>query len=309
MLCSDLPLCFTLIAGTIYASCYIGDLIMRPQRKPRPHRQQGRPRRMMGKTQYLPASLTMAGWIASSGVHDQVSRHAQTVSLSRPPAADRGAVRVMEPAHDPADAALFPELPAGAFARQDSGDDRDFYAPPRLVTHIDAAAIAALTEFYRRMLPGGGRVLDLMSSWVSHLPTDQRYGDIVGHGMNAQELAANPQLTRWFVQDLNVEPLLPLDDRSCDAALCCVGVQYLQQPGTVFAEVRRVLEPGSPCIVSFSNRCFPTKAVAIWRALAADGHAALVKLYLERAGFGDVRVDVLADGRRGDPLVAVTGFA
>lgn len=201
-----------------------------------------------------------------------------------------------------------PELPAGAFAKQDAGDDRDFYAPPRLVTHIDERAVAALTEHYRTMLPQGARVLDLMSSWISHLPPERAL-HVVGHGMNADELAANPRLERWFVQDLNREPALPLADAAFDAALCCVGVQYLQQPVAVFAEVRRVLVPGAPFVVSFSNRCFPTKAVAIWRALDADGHAALVSLYLERAGFGEPEVAVLADGRRGDPLVAVTARA
>ena len=107
-------------------------------------------------------------------------------------------------------------LPAGAFAKQDDEDDALFYAAPRLVTHIDDAAIAALTDFYRRCLPAGGVVLDLMSSWVSHLPAEARYGEVIGHGMNAEELAANPRLSRWFVQDLNREPRLPLEDASAD---------------------------------------------------------------------------------------------
>ena len=202
-----------------------------------------------------------------------------------------------------------PELPAAAFAKQDGGSDLDFYAPPRLVTHIDGGAVAALTDFYRRLLPTGGAVLDLMSSWVSHLPDNVRYGEVVGHGMNADELAANPRLDRWFVQDLNADPVLPLPDAGLDAALCCVGVQYLQRPVTVFAEVRRTLRPGSPLTVSFSNRCFPTKAVAIWRSLDTAGQAKLVQLYLDRAGFTEVGASVLADGRRSDPLVAVTGRA
>ena len=202
-----------------------------------------------------------------------------------------------------------PELPTGAFAKQDPGNDLDFYAPPRLVTHIDAGAIAALTGFYRERLPEGGGVLDLMSSWVSHLPEDRRYGKVIGHGMNAEELAANPRLSHRFVQDLNLVPTLPLDNEACDAALCCVGAQYLQRPVEVFADVRRVLVAGGPFIVSFSNRCFPTKAVAIWRALDTDGHAELVKLYLERAGFSAVQVHVLANGLAGDPLIAVTGRA
>lgn len=202
-----------------------------------------------------------------------------------------------------------PELPSGAFAKEDDGDDLAFYAPARLVTHIDAGAVAALTARYRRVLPDGGRILDLMSSWVSHLPPDGSYAEVVGHGMNAEELAANPRLGRWFVQDLNRGEVLPLEDSSFDAALCCVGVQYLQQPLAVFAEVRRVLTPDAPFMVSFSNRCFPTKAVAIWRALGSDGHAALVRLYLERAGFTQVSAEVLADGRAGDPLIVVTGRA
>ena len=202
-----------------------------------------------------------------------------------------------------------PELPAQAFTRVDEGDDGAFYAPPRLVTHIDDGAIAALSEFYGHVLPPNGTLLDLMSSWVSHLPDDLPVAEMIGHGMNAAELAANPRLTRWFVADLNRDPALPLADDSIDGAMCCVSVQYLQRPVEVFAEVRRVLRPDAPFVVSFSNRCFPTKAVAIWRSLDTEGHAALVKLYLDRAGFADVIVRVLADGRRGDPMIALVGTA
>ena len=127
--------------------------------------------------------------------------------------------------------------------------------------------------------------------------------------MNPAELAANPRLDRWFVQDLNADRQLPGPDAAFDAVLICVGVQYLQRPLTVLREVRRVLRPGGVAVVSFSNRCFPTKAVAVWRALDLSGHAALVRQYLTTAGFGDVAVRVLADGRSGDPLVAVTGHA
>lgn len=202
---------------------------------------------------------------------------------------------------------LLPELPSGAFRRIDETDDLEFYAPPRLVTHIDDGAVAALSAFYGAMLPPDGVIFDMMSSWVSHLPAGLTPSQVIGHGMNAEELAANPRLTRWFVQDLNADPRLPLEDASLDAALCCVGVQYLRRPVEVFADLRRVLRPGAPVIVSFSNRCFPTKAVAIWRSLGPDGHAELVSLYLERAGFGDVRVEVLADGSRCDPLTVVVG--
>jgi SAM-dependent methyltransferase len=200
-------------------------------------------------------------------------------------------------------------LPPHAFTKQDVGDDLAFYETPRLVTHIDEAATQALSGFYRGLLPEGGRVLDLMSSWVSHLPDDRTYGEVVGHGMNPEELAANPRLSRWFIQDLNRTPVLPLDDGAFDAALCCVGVQYLQRPQEVFREVRRALAPAAPFVVSFSNRCFPTKAVAVWRALDTRGHAALVRLYLEAAGFGDITAELLKNGGDSDPLVAVIGRA
>jgi len=200
-------------------------------------------------------------------------------------------------------------LPPGAFDKQDGGDDLAFYAPPRLVTHIDEVAVAALTGFYRDLLPDGARVLDLMSSWVSHLPDDRRYAEVVGHGMNADELAANPRLDRWFVHDLNADPTLPLEDGTFDAALCCVGVQYLQQPFDVFAAVRRTLVPTAPFLVSYSNRCFPTKAVAIWQSLDMNQQASLIGLYMERSGFHDVKARILSDGSRGDPLIVVVGRA
>jgi SAM-dependent methyltransferase len=120
--------------------------------------------------------------------------------------------------------------------------------------------------------------------------------------MNAEELAANPRLDRWFVQDLNDVPDLSEEDTRYDAVLICVGVQYLQQPLAVLREVRRVLKPGGSAIISFSNRCFPTKAVAVWRALEMQGHASLVRLYLETARFLDVTASLLADGRLGDPF-------
>ena len=198
-------------------------------------------------------------------------------------------------------------LLARAFDRQDDGDDLGFYAPPRLVTHIDEAAVGALTSLYRDSIPAGGRVLDLMSSWVSHLPDDVAYAEVVGHGMNPEELAANPRLDRWFVQNLNDVPDLSEEDARYDAVLICVGVQYLQHPLAVLREVRRVLKPEGRVVISFSNRCFPTKAVAVWRSLDTQGHASLVRLYLETAGFCNVTASLLADGRLGDPLVAITG--
>lgn len=202
-----------------------------------------------------------------------------------------------------------PELPAEAFRKADPSPDTLFYREPRFVTHIDDAAVAAVTALYREILPPGGVVLDLMGSWVSHLPPEVAYGEVIGHGMNAEELAANPRLGRWFVQDLNADPALPLETDSLDAATICVSIQYLQDPVHVLREVARALRPGAPLVVTFSNRCFPTKAVAIWQALGEGDHARLVALYLERAGFGAVEARILLDGRRSDPLRAVIGRA
>ena len=176
------------------------------------------------------------------------------------------------------------------------------------MTHIDDPAIEAVTDLYRMLLPPGGRILDLMSSWVSHLPTEVAYAAVIGQGLNDSELAANPRLTQHFVQDLNTDPILPLETASIDAALICVGVQYLQDPVAVLREAARVLVPGAPIIITFSNRCFPTKAVAIWRALGGDDQARLIALYLQHAGFSVIEARIVVpDGGPGDPLWAVIG--
>jgi SAM-dependent methyltransferase len=202
-------------------------------------------------------------------------------------------------------------LPEGAFGKIDTEEDEIFYEPPRLVFHIDENAVAKLTEFYRAVLPHGGVLLDLMSSWVSHVPPEIDYGEVIGHGMNGEELAANSRLSRRFVQNLNRDPRLPLADSSIDAAMICVSVQYLQQPLAVLQEVGRVLRPGAPLVISFSNRCFWTKAVAIWRALDDDGHAHLVERYLHRAGFERIETHRLAEWIEdvSDPMTAVVGRA
>ena len=195
-----------------------------------------------------------------------------------------------------------------AFAKADATPDSLFYTMPRFVTHIDADAIAGVTNLYRAILPQSGTVLDLMSSWVSHLPAEHTYAAVIGQGLNEQELAANPRLSRWFVHDLNVDPHLPIDPESVDAVTICVSVQYLQQPVAVFKEVRRVLRVGGVVAVTFSNRCFPTKAIAIWHQLGGSDRMRLVASYLQQAGFADVEAfDIVPEGQGTDPLHAVLG--
>lgn len=197
------------------------------------------------------------------------------------------------------------------FRRLDEGDDEAFYLPPRLVAHIDEPARQALAAHYEAVLPRGGEILDLMSSFHSHLPEGAAYAAVVGLGMNAAELAANPRLTERAIHNLNRSPSLPYADSRFDACLIAVSIQYLTRPAAVLAEVARVLKAGAPCIVTFSNRCFPTKAVAAWRALGNGGHADLVALYFRAAGgFEAPALEVLRPpGGATDPLFAVSARA
>src|SRR5262245_31721802 len=151
-------------------------------------------------------------------------------------------------------------LPPGAYGREDESPDGCFYGLPRKVVHIDDGAIAALCRLYAELLPGGGRLLDLMSSWRSHLPAGLSPREVVGLGLNAEEMADNPQLTRAVVHDLNRDPRLPFAHEEFDGAMCAVSIQYVRHPLRVLREVRRVLRPGAPFVVAFSNRCFPAKA-------------------------------------------------
>ena len=190
-------------------------------------------------------------------------------------------------------------------SRLDSSDDARFYAEPRFVHHVDPAFRERLSRLYAATLSDGDRVLDLMSSWVSHLPPGVSFPRVVGHGMNAQELAANDRLDEFFLRDLNADPALPLPDAAFDGVLIAVSVQYLQYPGAVFAEVGRVLRPGGVLVVSFSNRMFVTKAVRAFRAASEPDRIDLVRRYVESAD-GLAVEDVVRDRAPGrDPFYAV----
>jgi SAM-dependent methyltransferase len=204
----------------------------------------------------------------------------------------------------------FAEWDKRLFEKQDRSSDFNFYAQPRKVVHIDEAAIEAVTQLYRELLPANGSLLDLMSSWRSHLPAEASYARVAGLGMNADELRDNPHLTEFIVHSLNDNPRLPYADAEFDACCCCVSVQYLQQPVAVFAEVGRVLKPAAPFIVTFSNRCFPTKAVNIWSATDDEEHMNLVALYFANAGnWEGTTMQVRSEAVWGrDPLYAVWAY-
>jgi SAM-dependent methyltransferase len=206
-----------------------------------------------------------------------------------------------EPVTSPLGSGTFPP---GFFARNDPSPDTGFYAWPRFVTHIDDQAIAMVSALYEE-LDIGGEVLDLMSSWVSHFRTAPSSLTVLG--MNERELRANPEASEVVVHDLNADPVLPFEDRRFDAAVCCVSVDYLTQPVEVFADVARVVRPGGPFVCTFSNRCFPTKAIRGWLYTSDDEHCSIVAEYFALSGgWSEPNVERRTpDGHPGDPLFAV----
>ncbi len=199
------------------------------------------------------------------------------------------------------------ELPAHFTDRIDTGADTLFYQTPRFVQHIDDTTIAALTAFYRERVPEGARVLDLMSSWVSHLPAEIRYDEVTGLGMNAAELERNPRLHVWELHDLNDDPELPFADAAFDAVVNAVSVQYLAEPVRVFASVARVLRPGGISVVALSHRCFPTKAIRAFHGASGARRLEIAASYHEMAGGFD-RIEKLdCSPESGDPLWVVVG--
>ncbi|MCU0311013.1 MAG: methyltransferase domain-containing protein [Acidimicrobiales bacterium] len=196
------------------------------------------------------------------------------------------------------------DFPPWFFDRHDPTPDDRFYVPDRLVTHIDPGAVAAVGALYDQ-LGVDGEVLDLMSSWVSHFSAAPRR--LVVLGMNDRELAANPQAAARVVHDLNADPRLPFDDAAFDDATCCVSVDYLVRPVEVFAEVARVLRPGGRFVVTFSNRCFPTKVIRGWALAGLDGCVDIVRRYFELSGgFAEPTAELRTPrSAPGDPLWAV----
>jgi SAM-dependent methyltransferase len=194
-------------------------------------------------------------------------------------------------------------FPPGFFERYDEGPDEQFYGPPRLVTHIDDGAIATVGRLYAD-LGMTGDVLDLMSSWISHFLVAP--ADLTVLGMNEAELERNPMATEVVVHDLNADPHLPFDDADFDAVTCCVSVDYLTRPVEVFADVGRILRPGGLFVCTFSNRCFPTKAIKGWLANDDMGRLGIVRTYFEQSGaFSDPILAHCNPGAPGDPLYAV----
>ena len=203
-----------------------------------------------------------------------------------------------------------PQFPPQYFLREDEDDDRLFYTHSRKVVHIDDGAIATVSKLFRDFIPVDSEVLDLMSSWRSHWPEGHPKRRMVGLGLNAEEMADNPDLDDYVVHNVNQDLELPFADEAFDAVVITVSVQYLTHPIEAFQQVNRILRPAGPFIVTFSNRMFATKAVNVWRSSSDQGHLDLVASYMGNAGdYGDVKGGLAnpQDSPPGDPLFVVMG--
>jgi SAM-dependent methyltransferase len=200
--------------------------------------------------------------------------------------------------------------PPEHFQRTDESNDSQFYSFPRLVVHIDQQAIEAVSRLFLDLIPSGAVVLDLMSSWRSHWPQGHPKNRMIGLGLNAEEMADNPELDEYIIHDLNREPTLPFEDEAFDAVVLTVSAQYMTRPVETFQQVNRVMKTGGVCIVTFSNRMFPTKAVRIWRESTDQGRMGLVTSYMESVGnFGEIRSGFVNPDNSppADPIFTVVG--
>ncbi len=208
-----------------------------------------------------------------------------------------------------------------SMARQDTAPDALFYAEARMTHHLDAVCRAEISTLYARFLKPGQHVLDLMSSWVSHLPASSEALQVAGLGMNQAELDANPRLSERVVQDLNLDAVLPWPDAQFDVVLCTASIEYLHDPAAVLAQVRRVLKTDGVFVVTFSDRWFPTKAIQVWSELHPFERLGLVLALLRDAGFNNLHSETRRGLKRpeddkyidqrltSDPVFAAWGFA
>jgi len=206
------------------------------------------------------------------------------------------------------------------FSRLDASDDKIFYSEPRFVEHVDQQAVDSITSYVtNKLLQPGDSVLDLCSSWTSHImPGKLELSRVAGLGMNAKELEANKALTEWTVQDLNKNKYvqLPYENNSFDVVMCQLSIDYLIHPLEVMKEVSRVLKPGGKVAILISNRLFLTKAVGLWTGSDDIEHVYTVGSYLHYCGggFTDIKAEDLSTRKKngkermivGDPLYVIT---
>jgi hypothetical protein len=195
-------------------------------------------------------------------------------------------------------------FPPGVFDRAGESGDAHFYSWPRIVTHIDEGAIAAVGALYAE-LGLDGDVLDIISSWVS--PFQRAPAQLTVLGMNRAELAENPQATSRVVHDLNEQPELPFADASFDAVVCCVSVDYLVRPIEVFQDSRVLRQTGDSSAPSRIGVFRPRRSVdGFPRPMSTLRHRRRVLPPVGR--FREPVVERRTPpGHGGDPLFAVWG--
>mmetsp|Transcript_4681 Transcript_4681/g.13392 ORF Transcript_4681/g.13392 Transcript_4681/m.13392 type:complete len:287 (+) Transcript_4681:1750-2610(+) len=265
-------------------------------------------------------SMVVAGNVAGNGLSRRaVIAIPQVLAVATAGGARRAVAAAASYPETVEDVLKNPEWPATwpyppeAFGRFDETVDTDFYAEPRFVTHIDDMAIRALTEFYAESFPpsgSGAKLLDVCSSWISHYPDGYSAARISGTGMNEKELQRNSMLSDYSVKDLNQDPTLPYPDGEFDVVTNTVSIDYLTKPLEIMREINRVLKPGGLAICSFSNRCFPTKAVSVWTSTGDLDHAWIVGSYFFYAGgYAPPQAKEITKttqfGQKGDPMYVV----
>jgi SAM-dependent methyltransferase len=180
---------------------------------------------------------------------------------------------------------LYSGFAGDAFSRIDESEDMIFYARDRFVSHLDSVALSTVEKIIEQLIvEAHPAILDLMASWDSHLPDTIEPSQVVGLGLNENELLANKKLSDIVVHDLNSNPMLPFPDDTFDVVTNTVSVDYLVKPFEVFHEVARVLKPHGLFLVIFSNRMFPQKATKIWRESNERERVELVTRFFEYTG-------------------------
>ena len=172
----------------------------------------------------------------------------------------------------------------------DESNDSIFYSRPRFVYHLDANFRRYLTYIYKKELENNKIVLDLMSSWDSYLPKDRVYKEVIGHGLNEEELSKNKSLNRYWIQNFNLNQKIPLESKSIDYCLMVAALQYLQYPEVISQEISRILSEEGKLIVSFTNRAFWSKAPNVWTNSNEEERVNYVCKVLSSNGFDDIRV-------------------
>ena len=172
----------------------------------------------------------------------------------------------------------------------DESNDEDFYSDPKFVYHLDSNFRNYLSTIYRNEINENSTVLDLMSSWDSYLPLEKKYKKVIGHGLNKEELKKNKILNSFWIQNFNVNQVIPLKNGSVDYCLMVAAWQYLQYPEKLTKEIVRILNSEGKFLVSFSNRAFWHKAPNIWTTSTEEERLKYVRKVLISNGFKEPRI-------------------